>query len=158
MSHASLRETIHNKHFIPAMIKGYKRIFNLIEEKNADILNLVKDKKERCNVVVFSIDEHELVELKKREDLYNLEEVKAFHFLTGQEIGKCLVVIDYFLDLDRKGFSPDKKYFQLCREAAYHVSKEFGKVWDETTYVSTGEKVVEWLKSNPEYEKIESIK
>ena len=47
LSHPSLKETIKDKRFMPIIIKGFKRVFNLDIRKNgkSDVLNIIKDKK-----------------------------------------------------------------------------------------------------------------
>lgn len=155
MSHCSLRETIKDKRFIPVFVKGYKRIFDItkIKGKNSNVLNLVKNKNYDFNGVMFSVTDKELEKLRKRESGYEIEEVPVYHFKTKDKLGNCFVFVDR-TDLDKK-MLPSKSYFLLCRESAYHISKKFGNVWDETTFVSTGEKVSEWLKNNKEFDCIE---
>ena len=151
MSHQSLRETIPDKHFTPVIVKGYKRIFNLAE-KNGDVLNLIKSRKSFFNGVLFKVNEKELIKIKKREDEYNLEETSAYDFLTKKKLCKCLIVTDNIISIDRKKRKPDKSYFTLCRESAYHISKEFGRYWDNTSFISNGQKVSNWIKNHPEYQ------
>ena len=156
MSHKSLKQTISNKKFKPAIIKDYKRIFNLNEykTKDPDILNVKKSKKAFFNGVLFYVDEKELKRVKKRESEYELESVYAYDFRTGKRLCKCFIVIDHYLFIDHNKKSPNKNYFKLCREAAYHISRKFGKMWDDTTYVSNCEKVSEWIKNNENYNTI----
>jgi hypothetical protein len=156
VSHNSLKETIKDKHFIPVIVKGYKRIFDIaqIEGENSDVLNLKKSPKNEFNGVMFSVTDKELEKLKQREDGYELEQVPAYHFKTKDKLGNCFVFLDK-TDLDKSLF-PYRSYFLLCRDAAYHISKKFGKMWDETTFVSTGEKISEWLKEHKEYDDIDN--
>ena len=63
-------------------------------------------------------------------------------------------MVDFNNHIDNENKLPDKKYFILCREAAYHISNEFGKYWDNTTYTSDGEKVLKWMIKNPKYNTI----
>ena len=153
MSHNSLKETINNKHFKPVIIKGYKRIFDIYVKKseNSDILNREKSKSSELNGVMFKVNDKELRQIKKRENLYNLEKTKAYDFKDKKMLGSCFIVIDYSVKIDRKNKLPSKSYFILCREAAYHISKEFGEYWDKTTFTSDNEKVSEWIKLHQEY-------
>mgnify|MGYP001568653415 FL=1 len=155
ISHNSLRETIGNKHFIPVIVKGYKRIFDidLIKGKNSDVLNLEKNSKCKFNGVVFSVTDKELERLRKREDNYELEETTFYDMKKREKLGNCFVFVDH-IDMDKE-MLPDKSYFLLCREAAYHLTKRFGKMWDGTTFVSTGERVSDWLKEHKEYDCID---
>lgn len=153
LSHKSLQETFSNKKFKKVIIKGFKRVFNLIDSKgrNPDVLNIEKSKNNFLNGVLFSVNSKELKKLKEREDDYNLEEVEYYDFKTGKLLGNCLISIDYLVAIDHRHKNPKKKYFILCREAAYHLSKEFGKMWDETTFTSSGEKIADWIKTHKEY-------
>jgi len=140
VSHKSLKQTIPDKKFKLVIVQGYKRIFNL-EDKGGDYLNIEKSPGSKFNGVLFSVDEEEFKKLVKRELEYNLEEEDVFDFKTGKKIGKAFVFIDYFFDIDPGRMFPEKRYFALCREAAYHISEKFGKFWDETTFTSEGEKI-----------------
>lgn len=156
LSHKSLKEDCRDKKFTPVKVKGYKRIFNIEEKNNHDVLNLASSKNSTFNGVLFKVNDKELKEIKEREDWYNIEESECYDFKTKKKIGKCLLFIDHLILIDRHHKNPDKKYFVLCREAAYHISKEFGRAWDETTYVSSGKKVSEWIKMHPEYNSVKN--
>ena len=143
ISHESLKETVRNKKFTPVIVKGYKRIFNLIDGKK-DVLNIVKDKDSKFNGVLFSVDESELKKLIKRELEYSMEKVEVYNFKTNKKIGKAFTFIDYFLDIDDGKITPNKSYFLLCREAAYHISNDFGEMWDKTTFTSDGKQITEY--------------
>jgi hypothetical protein len=45
----------------------------------------------------------------------------------GKRLCKCLVSTDVVVAIDKCRRKPSKKYIILCREAAYHVSREFGQ-------------------------------
>lgn len=156
ISHNSLRETINNKHFKPVFIKGYKRIFDITAEKgkNSDVLNLEKSKNSALNAVLFKVNEKELEKIKKRENWYNLETTKAYDFNSKKALGNCFIVIDYSIRIDKKNKLPSKKYFILCREAAYHISKSFGQLWDKTTFIADNERVSNWIKTHKDYDTI----
>ena len=156
MSHKSLRKTISDKKFKPVIVKGYKRIFNVKDYKTdgSDVLNLEKSKENYLNGVFFHVNEEELRKIKIREDDYELQKVNVYDFNTKKRINKCFLVVDHYLFLDRKKGKPNRSYFVLCREAAYHISKKFGVMWDNTTYVLSGEKVFNWIKNNKKYDTI----
>lgn len=159
MSHKSLEVTMHEKKkFKPVVVRGYKRVFNLKTNLlgKSDCLNVMKSPGNKFNAIVFSVDDVDLRKLKERETDYNVEETEAFDFSTGELVGKCLLFTDYLVGIDHSRKKPSKSYFKLCREAAYHLSKEFGKMWDETTFTSSGEKISDWIKSHPQYDFISS--
>lgn len=156
-SHESLKETIKDKPFKQIIVKGYKRVFNLKEEKSKDpdVLNLIKNKKSDFNGVLFKVNEKELKKIKEREDIYNIEETLCYNFNTNKKLSKCLIFIDKLIYIDNKNLLPNKEYFILCRKAAYKISKKFGEYWDNSTYTSSGEKISDWLKSHKEYNKLD---
>ncbi len=156
LSHKSLKEDCKDKKFKQVIVKGYKRIFNIDEGNSHDVLNLTPEKSSAFNGVLFKVNDRELKKLKEREDWYNIEESECYNFNTNKKAGKCLLFIDHMILIDKHHKNPDKRYFILCREAAYHISKKFGRYWDETTYVSSGKKVSEWIKTNPEYNTIKN--
>lgn len=156
ISHKSLRETIPDKVFRPVFVKGYKRIFNLALEnsKDPDVLNLIKSPKSVFNGVLFKANDKELLRIKEREAEYNIEEARAYDFYTNIALCKCLIAIDHVIAIDKHHNNPNKGYFILCREAAYHISKKFGEFWDKTTYLSNGENIEKWIKKNKQYDTI----
>ena len=151
LSHDSLKETIKDKKFRKILVKGYKRIFNLVDGRG-DVLNLEKCKGCEFNAVLFYVDDEELRMLKLREDEYNLESVDVFDFGTRKKICAAYTSIDHIVDIDSGKMLPQKGYFVLCRKAACDLGEDFGKVWDETTYLSSGERVCDWVKKHKEYD------
>ena len=150
MSHKSLRETVPDKRFEPVIVKGYKRIFDIVQHKS-DVLNLEKSKGHSFNGVMFTVNAEQLKELKKRESGYNLEKVWAYAFPSNKRLYQCSLFVDHCVAIDKQHLKPQNGYFKLCREAAYHISKDFGKMWDDTTYVSNGRTVASWIKKNKTY-------
>lgn len=155
MSHKSLSSTIPDRHFTPVIVKGYRRVFNILDEDSGhDVLNLVKSRKSFFNGVLFQVDDAELTRIKTREEIYNLESAYAYDFLSGKRLCKCVIVTDQIVAIDRKGRTPDRDYFVLCREAAYHISRRFGECWDKTTYTSDCKSVLAFLRKNKAYDTI----
>lgn len=158
MSHKSFKaKATHVKRLKPVIVKGYKRIFNISEDKgkSSDILNVKKSTDSKFNGLLFEVDEKELDKLTRREDWYNFEEASYYDFKTKKKIGKALVCVDYYLFIDKGKKLPEKKYFILCREAAYNISKEFGKFWDDTTFTSRGQKISAWINKHKEYDTLD---
>jgi cation transport regulator ChaC len=153
MSHQSIRETIPDRHFTPVIVKGYQRIFDLAVERGKcpDVLNVVKASGHSFNGLLFKVTNTELRKIKEREDDYNLVYTWAYEFLTGQRLCRCLVSTDVIVALDQRSRKPNKSYFIMCREAAYHVSPEFGVYWDMTTYTVRGQTITDWIKKNKTY-------
>jgi len=148
----SLEQTIPKRKSIPAIIKGYRRVFNRAGKEGSDpnVLNIEKSK-EDINCVIFKVNDEELVHLKRREFSYNMEETEAYD-LEGKRLGRCFIFIDYHVGLDRQDRKPNKRYFIMCRKACYNISEEFGRMFDKTSYTSGGERISEWLKKNRDYD------
>lgn len=157
LSHQSLSRTIPDKPFTPILVRGYKRLFNLAVSKgrNPDVLNVQKARGKTFNGVLFHVDEQELRRIMEREEDYNLEETHAYDFRTKRMVGKGFVCADYVVGIDRLKRLPEKKYFILCREAAYHISLPFGEYWDQTTYLADGNTVTQWIGTHPAYDTID---
>ena len=147
MSHKSLSDTIPNKGFTPVFVKGYKRICNITLETSSDILNVKKTPKHNCNGVLFFVNKSELKKLQRREDIYIKEKTWCYNFETKEKLCKAYIFVDHHRFIDKYHKNPDYNYLSLCREAAYHISRKFGKFWDNTTYTSSGKKISTWLKS-----------
>lgn len=158
LSHKSLKETIPNKHFTQVIVRGYKRVFNIadIKSENPDVLNVITSPKHFFNGVMFKVNEKELAKIKKRENVYKLRETFAYDFLTGKELCECFICVDLHFEIDKQNRKPNKSYFILCREAAYHISKIFGNFWDETTFTSDNKRITDWIKENKEYNTIDN--
>lgn len=155
--HSSLQRTVPAKEFKQVIVKGYKRVFNLATRYDdaPNVLNIVKDPDHSFNGVMFQVNDEELKLLAKREAYYNIEVTDAFDFSSGEKIGQGFVFVDVYIEIDKDGRNPFKQYFVMCREAAYNLSKDFGKRWDETTFTSRGEKISKWIKNNPDYDTVE---
>lgn len=159
---SSLRDTLNISSFTPVIIKGYKRIFNvkLSSSKTSDVLNIVKSKRHYFNGLMFQVDYRQLKMLIKREEPeYHLHPVEAIPFTAFKNSSRSplinsFVFVDEYIHLDKKKRLPNKDYFIFCRQSAYSVGKEFGKSWDNTTYLASGEKISSWLKRSKEYDHV----
>ncbi|MCF7835444.1 gamma-glutamylcyclotransferase [Candidatus Gracilibacteria bacterium] len=155
LSHNSLKKTIKDRDFIPVIVKGFKRIFNVDLDPNSnkdlDVLNIVKDKNSFFNGILIKITDEELLKLKEREKHYVFEKVEAKDINSNKIYKNCILSIDHNLDIDLGFKKPDQSYFDLCREAAYHINENFGNMFDETTFTSDGTRVKEFLLKNPDY-------
>ena len=157
LDHNSLSKTIADRKFIPVIIKKYQRIFNLKDEDDSDpdVLNAIPSPTHYFNAVMFYVNNEELIKLKRREEDYNLVEADVYDFNNkNKKIGRAFLSIDEVVGLDKQNKKPDRDYFIACREAAYRVSPEFGKIWDKTTYTAGGKKITSWLRNNPDYNTI----
>jgi len=146
MNHKSLKKTVKDRDFQIIQIKGYKRIFNLYSQRGNSILNVTPDEKSSFNAVLMEVTTEELKKIKDRENHYSLKKINTQKGKAYISVGK-----NEFSDCMKK---PNKKYFEICRDGAHKISKEFGKTWDATTYTSNNQKISSWIKSNPSYDDI----
>ena len=149
LSHISLKETIPDRQLKPVIVKGYKRIFNVLAKNHTDVLNIEKKSGHFFNGVLFTVNWEELKKIKQREQpQYSFKKSWAFDFVTNQKLSLSLLAIDLHHSLDRQKHRPNLLYLKSCREAAYMISKKFGLMWDKTTYTADGEKISSWIKNN----------
>lgn len=153
INHRSLSHTIHNKKLTPVIIKGYRRVFDVLASRNSTYLNIEKSPGDYFNGVLFTIDKTELKLLIKRESPeYELKEVWAYDFTNKKKLCRAFLAIDYSISVAKGSSSmPNKEYFLLCREAAYSFGQEFGHIWDQTTFLADGKIISSWLKEHPDY-------
>ena len=157
ISHGSLKGTIKDKEFVPVVVKGYQRVFNVLARNNTDFLNIEKKKESRFNGVLFKVNKDELKKIKEREQPeYKFTRSWAYDFKDGRKIALASLVVDHRISIDKTKKMPNRLYFLSCRKAAYSISKRFGKMWDGTTYTSSGEKISEWVKKNKSYDRLKN--
>jgi len=149
LSHASLKKTIPDRPVQPVIVRGYKRIFNVLANNHTDVLNIVKKSGGYFNGVLFTVNVEELKQIKQREQpQYQFRRSWAYDFDTGRKISLALLAIDLRHSLDHQNHEPNLLYLKSCREAAYAISKKFGQMWDDTTYTADSEKISRWIKKN----------
>ena len=153
MDHRALKEHIPDRHLTPVVVRGWKRIFDVrdVKSRNPDVLNVLKSRGHDFNAMLFQVSHTELRKLVAFEVEYTLARVKVREFLTGKLLCSSFMVTDRGVGIDTQGRKPNRPYFIECRRAAYRTSEEFGRYYDETTYLSDGAKVSRWLKRQPSY-------
>ncbi len=156
MDHASLTEGIPDRHFTPVTLKAWRRIFDVrdVHSKDPDVLNIEPARGHSVNGVLFQVSHPELRKLMKRETEYKLARVRVQEFLTGRPLCGCYTVTDRGVGIDMDDRKPNRPYFIACRQAAYDISTDFGRCYDETTFLSDGRKVRTWIKRNRSYARL----
>lgn len=154
----SLAKTIKPRDFKEVMIKG-KRIFNQrtirLRQYNADpkqnkvvVANIIPDENSYFNAIMFEVDDYEFEKLKIREKSCHTKKITAY---LGNEKIEAVIFIGNKLhegmEMQSNDYLPIDLYLKRCRQGVYEVSEEFGKKWDETTYLGDGRTVKEYLKS-----------
>jgi hypothetical protein len=151
----SLGDTVGNqKRYIPMIIKGYQRLFNLLPDHYKADNRLRQDDTEcgaaniqaaegfQFNGLCFEADEQDLAALDQRERYYQRVEVPCFDFYTQQALGTCHV---YSSPLDApwlrhrvEELLPLWRDIVYARVGAYRISQAFGEFYDATTYLADG--------------------
>jgi len=145
------------KVYKPVVIHGFKRLFNLLPshyKPSYKISNMPVEKAaaniiqcpEAClNGLAFEVSEAELDALDIREQHYNRIETTLYDFEGGNPFGKGFV---YAAD-ERKAtltndptFLPDWEDISWARTGAYRHGREFGIMYDNTTFLADGETLV----------------
>jgi hypothetical protein len=143
------------KRFIPVIVPGFKRLFNLIPDHYPveDRLGLGQVEKGAANIepaedqhfngLIFEVEAAELDLLDKRERYYKRIETPCFHFDDRQPMGNCHVYMSEpdarWIERDIKKLLPLWRDIAYARVGAYRISGSFGRMYDETTWLADGE-------------------
>lgn len=153
----SLGDTVgkgNEKKFTPIIVKGYRRLFNLLPDHYEADNRLRQDGTEKgaaniepaegvqFNGLSFLADADDLDNLDKRERYYKRSVVQHYDFETGEELGECHV---YESPLDARWLVRDNtqllplwRDIVYARVGAYRISKAFGEMYDASTYMADG--------------------
>ncbi|MEL6148591.1 MAG: gamma-glutamylcyclotransferase family protein [Chloroflexota bacterium] len=142
------------KVYIPVIVEGYRRLFNLKPDHYTPSHRIFEDDREmaaanvepaeghRFNGLAFEVDKSELGELDKRERYYRREAVTILDFQSGEAIGEGLT---YISELDARWIVRDNdllmplwRDYVYARRGAYGISQAFGQMYDETTFLADG--------------------
>lgn len=146
-----------SKLYHPVIIKGFKRLFNLlpshykpsyrISEKPVEraAANILRLERAYFNGVAFEVSREELEEIDQRESHYRRIETIMYDFKNGKPIGKAYV---YSADEDLAiltkdpSYLPDWEDISWARTGSYRRGEAFGKMYDQTTFLADGETLV----------------
>tara|TARA_Y100000310_G_C20403411_1_gene678509 strand:+ start:92 stop:547 length:456 start_codon:yes stop_codon:yes gene_type:complete len=125
------------------IVKGWKRVFNKIVDswcwkkfskgKEVATLNVIEDKNSSFNAVLIEYKKKDVQDIKKREANYVMKEADIFDYKTGKSLGRAKLFVSKKIGSD---IVPIKEYLEACRKAAYSHGKEFGKEFEQSTYLS----------------------
>ena len=141
------------KEYIPVIIKGFKRIFNLLPEHYSPSFKISKLPVEKAaanviptgsgylNGLAFEVAENELSELDRREKHYRRVECNAADFHSGVVIERAMIYSAPYgmewVTRDPK-YLPDWEDIAFARTGAYRYGSEFGRMYDQTTFLADG--------------------
>lgn len=176
----SLGDTIGTeKKFRPIVVKDYQRLFNLLPDHYKDYdpdRRLRQDDSElgaanirpaqgfQFNGLSFEADAANLEQLDARERYYKRAVVPHYDFYTGEDLGSCHVYaspIDArWLCHDTETLLPLWRDIVYARVGAYRIGADFGKQYDETTYLADGKTLlVDYYKDHLEdLEELEAVR
>lgn len=151
-------EGVREKQFLPVLVNGYKRLFNLRATHYESSDRLSRDGLERAamnvepchgarfNGVAFRVDQAELAILDQRECYYERRAAPVYHFATGQPVGEGQFYSSHpeasWIDRDPARLLPRWRDVLWSRRGAYDLGTAFGRTYDATTYLANGRDLV----------------
>jgi hypothetical protein len=148
----------HSKSFTPAVIRGYRRLFNLRPDHyepslrfsslpiEAGAMNLEPCPGALVNAVAFLVTEEELAALDRRERYYRREDVPVYRFPDQTYIDQGAIYISKpnarWIERNPKRLLPRWDDIVEARAGSYALGIEFGRMFDETTYLADGRTLV----------------
>jgi len=137
------------------IVKGFMRILNKPFERSVwkthakgnekGVMSIIDEKNSEFNAVMYDITESDFTFLKQRETGYSPIEVDVIDYKTRKDLGSATIFKSRTQDDD---IIPVKYYVEICRKGAYSWGKDFGEMFDKTTYLSDGNTtVLEYIKS-----------
>jgi hypothetical protein len=147
-------ENADQKQFIPVIISGYKRLFNLIPdhypienrighgpiEKAAANVEVAED--QSFNAIVFQAKATELDLLDQRERYYKRVTAACVEFTSGTSMGECHFYMSEpdarWIENDLSKVLPLWRDIAYARVGAYRISEAFGKMYDASTWMADG--------------------
>jgi len=142
------------KVYHPVIVKGFKRLFNLLPSHYKPSFRISKQAVERAaaniipckdatfNGLAFEVDDKELAEIDRREKHYDRIETVIYDFTSGEVIGNGFVYVASTAraDLtDDARFLPDWIDISWARTGAYRIGHDFGLMYDQTTFLADGQ-------------------
>lgn len=157
------QESAEEKEFIPIIIQGCKRIYNLIPDHYPSENRLGRGPIEKAaansifaeghsfNAVAFQVKVSELELLDKRERYYKRVSAPCLEFSSQKSLGDCYF---YMSEPDARWIENDiSKALPLWRDivyarvGSYRISENFGKSYDATSWMADGKtRVVDFYK------------
>lgn len=147
-------ESSDKKKYIPITVKGYKRLFNVVAQHytpthkmsrgNVEIgaANVEYSKEHSFNGVAFEVSDEEILLIDKRERYYERIEVQAHLFGSDKVLGEaflyCALPDSQSVESSNDKLLPHWRDIDYARRGAYAISEEFGKAYDESTFMADG--------------------
>ena len=152
------QESAGEKEFIPIIVNGCKRLFNLFPDHYPSEDRLNRGPIERAaantvfaegysfNAVAFRAKASELEMLDKRERYYKRVSAPCVEFPSGKSLGDCFFYMSEpdarWIENDVSKLLPLWRDIVYARVGSYRISEEFGKLYDATTWMADGTTLV----------------
>jgi len=158
LGHSIGRGAAHEKNLMAVVVRDYRRLFNLrpdhyesssklggaLIENGA--LNLEEAAGESFNGLAFPVEPQELENLDERERYYERIKVPMYSFETGDPVAEGYVYAAApdapWVEHDNAKIMPLWRDIVWSREGAYQISDDFGRKFDDTTYLADGTTLV----------------
>lgn len=147
-------EVSDQKKYVPITVNGYKRLFNVraehytpshkVSDKDNEMgaANVEFSPMHSFNGVAFEVDDSELELLDTRERYYERIEVDANYFDSGLPLGEacvyCAMPDSKWVEDDNEKLLPHWRDIDYARRGAYAIGDDFGRAYDESTYMADG--------------------
>lgn len=145
-----------NKEFIPVIIDGYIRTFNLRPDHyipsyklqngsdEGAAMNVEPSASHSFSGIAFRTSEEELDALNKREAYYQPHVVPMKAFETGEPLGEGSVYVglEAWITRDPSKLMPLWRDVVWGRTGAYQMGQRFGEYFDKSTYLADGKTLV----------------
>ncbi|MEE4257779.1 MAG: gamma-glutamylcyclotransferase family protein [Bacteroidales bacterium] len=141
------------KVYHPVIVKGFKRLFNLLPSHYEPSFRISDHAVERAaaniaasedasfNGLAFEVEDQELAELDRREKHYDRLETVMYDFTSRKALGSGFVYSANSMRAsltDDANFLPDWIDISWARTGAYRIGHDFGVMYDQTTYLADG--------------------
>ena len=158
LSRESVADTVgdagQRKTFLPVVVPGFRRLFNLRpvhyapslirsqEPTEVAAMNVLPAEGAQFNGLAFPVSEADLVALDDRERYYERIRVPIISFPDGRPLGQAWT---YSASREApavfpssEGLLPHWRDVVMAREGAYSIGKDFGRMFDQTTFMADG--------------------
>lgn len=158
LDRASMKKTLGSsaqaKPFLPVIIPGFRRLFNLVPDHYEPSFRLRKEPVEvaaanvqvaeggTLNGLAVPVTRQELAALDERERFYERVEVDIISFPEKKPLGRAFVYSappgSPWVRMADEALTPRWKDVRLARNGAYAVNRAFGEMYDATTFLADG--------------------
>jgi len=149
----TIGDSARKKVYHPVIVKGFKRVFNLlpshyepsfrISDRPVEraAANIISCEDASFNGLAFEVDDNELAEIDRRETHYDRIETVIYDFTSRKAFGNGFVYAANkarAILTDDANFLPDWIDISWARTGAYSIGHDFGVMYDETTFLADG--------------------